>query len=84
MEMCQRAEQCGAAWVAVHGRTKDQRCQPVNYEAIRIIRESLSIPVVANGDIFSLNDVDSVREKTGVHGNSSSFCILLLFFVVVY
>ena len=68
VELCQRAEKCGAAWITVHGRTKEQRCQPVNYEAICTIKDSISIPVVANGDVKSLADVDVVTEKTGVNG----------------
>ena len=52
----------------MHGRTKEQRCQPVNYEAIRTIKDSISIPVVANGDVKSLADVEVVTKKTGVNG----------------
>ncbi|XP_025108490.1 tRNA-dihydrouridine(20a/20b) synthase [NAD(P)+]-like isoform X2 [Pomacea canaliculata] len=60
VELCQRAEKSGASWITVHGRTKEQRCQPVNYEAIRIIKDSVGIPVVANGDIRSKPDIDNV------------------------
>ncbi len=56
------------SWIAVHGRTKEQRCQPVNLEAIRLIRESVSVPVIANGDVRSLEDAVRVTEETGVHG----------------
>lgn len=68
VEMCQRAEKSGASWISVHGRTKEQRCQPVNHEAIRLIKDSVCIPVVANGDIRSMGDVALVREQTGVDG----------------
>lgn len=68
MELCQRAEKSGASWITVHGRTKEQRCQPVNYDAIRIIKDSVGIPVVANGDIRSKPDIDNVRKITGVDG----------------
>ncbi|XP_070192063.1 tRNA-dihydrouridine(20a/20b) synthase [NAD(P)+]-like isoform X2 [Littorina saxatilis] len=76
VELCQRAEKCGAAWISVHGRTKDQRCQPVNCEAIRTIKDSVSVPVIANGDIKSLADVDNITEKTGVDGVMSARGIL--------
>lgn len=68
VEMCQRAENSGASWISVHGRTKEQRCQPVNHEAIRLIKDSVGIPVVANGDIRSMGDVALVREQTAVDG----------------
>ena len=56
------------SFITVHGRTKDQRCEPVNLEAIRTLRQSLDVPVVANGDIRSLADVDRVADATGCHG----------------
>lgn len=56
------------SWIAVHGRTKDQRAEPVNKEAIKTIKESLSIPVIANGDIKSLQDVEEIQTVTKVDG----------------
>lgn len=56
------------SWIAVHGRTKDQRAEPVNKEAIKTIKESLSIPVIANGDIKSLQDVEEIQAVTKVDG----------------
>ncbi|XP_060078563.1 tRNA-dihydrouridine(20a/20b) synthase [NAD(P)+]-like [Ylistrum balloti] len=68
VELCQRAEKAGASWITVHGRTPSQRTQPVNIEAIKLIKENVNIPVVANGDIKSLEDSHMIRERTGVDG----------------
>lgn len=68
VDMCQKAEKAGASWVTVHGRTKEQRAQPVNLEAIKIIKDSLQCPVIANGDIKSLEDAEKIAEFTGVNG----------------
>ena len=68
MDMCQKAAKTGASFITVHGRTKDQRCQPVNLEAIRAIKDAVDVPVVANGDIRSLEDSIRVQEETGVDG----------------
>lgn len=68
VDLCQKAEHAGVSWIAVHGRTKDQRAEPVNKEAIKTIKESLSIPVIANGDIKSLQDVEEIQTVTKVDG----------------
>eukprot|EP00794_Sanderia_malayensis_P006053 gene6053-6755_t len=68
VDLCRKAEKAGVAWLSVHGRTTEQRNQPVNYEAIKLVKESVSVPVVANGNINSEHDVRKVKELTGVDG----------------
>lgn len=68
VDFCRSVESAGAAFVTVHGRTKDQRAEPVNLEAVRNIKQSLKIPVVANGDVRSLEDAAAVCAATGVDG----------------
>lgn len=68
--MCRRAEKIGISFLSVHGRTKDQRCEPVDVDAIRIIKDAISIPVIANGDIKCLDDAEKVQRLTGVDGKS--------------
>ncbi|TRY87875.1 hypothetical protein DNTS_006226 [Danionella cerebrum] len=68
VDLCQKVEAAGVSWITVHGRTADERHQPVHYDAIKTIKDSLSIPVIANGDIKSMMDVDAICELTGVDG----------------
>lgn len=72
VQFCRQAEQAGASWISVHGRTKSQRTEAVNLEAIKIIKENLSIPVVGNGDVFHLKDAIKFQEFTGVDGIMSA------------
>jgi tRNA-dihydrouridine synthase 4 len=69
IELVKRAEAVGCAWIAVHGRTMKQRStHPVDYDAIKMVKENLSIPVIANGDVWTLQDAHTIQEKTGVNG----------------
>ena len=65
-ENAKRAEQGGASWITIHGRTKTQGYTPPAYWApIGEVRKHLSIPVVANGEIWTLQDFKRCREETG-------------------
>ncbi len=65
-ENAQMAESAGASWITIHGRTKIQRyAPPAHWEPIGLVRERLTIPVVANGDIWNLDEFRRCREVTG-------------------
>jgi tRNA-dihydrouridine synthase 4 len=77
LELAKRAEKMGASWIAVHGRTQKQRnTTPVNAEAIKIIKESLSIPVFFNGQVSSLAEADYFQALTSVDGVMSATGLL--------
>lgn len=61
-----RAQEAGASWVTIHARTKMQGyLPPVHWAPIGEVRKRLSIPVVANGDIWRLEDWKRCRDVTG-------------------
>jgi tRNA-dihydrouridine synthase C len=58
--------EAGAAWLTIHARTRTQGYKPpVFWHKIAEVRRSTCMPVVANGDIFTLDDFDRCREITG-------------------
>jgi tRNA-dihydrouridine synthase C len=60
------AAQGGAAWITIHARTKMQGYQPPAYWGpIGEVNRRLAIPVVANGDIWTIEDFRRCREETG-------------------
>lgn len=66
LRVARRAEQAGIAAIAIHGRTReDMYTGDARYELIREVKESVSIPVIANGDIDSAQKAQQVYELTG-------------------
>jgi len=69
VEIARIAEASGADYIAVHGRTRAGRYKAaVDYDAIREIKEAVSIPVIANGDIDSPQKAQWVLDHTGADG----------------
>ncbi|QFR43223.1 tRNA dihydrouridine synthase DusB [Sulfurimonas sp. CVO] len=69
IEIAKRVEDCGADFLAVHGRTRMGKFKaPVDYDAIKEIKEAINIPVIANGDIDSYEKAKWVLEHTGADG----------------
>ena len=63
------AEQCGVQAITVHGRTRACRFEgQAEYNTIRAIKQAVSVPVIANGDIDSPQKAAAVLEHTGVDG----------------
>ncbi|KAJ1960786.1 tRNA dihydrouridine synthase [Dipsacomyces acuminosporus] len=69
VELVRRAEKMGVDWITIHGRTRHQKStEPVDYDIIKTVKESVSVPVLANGGIFTLDDADTMYRNTGVDG----------------
>jgi nifR3 family TIM-barrel protein len=69
IEFAQRLEAAGAAMITLHGRTRAQGYTgKANWEWIKRVKETLSIPVIANGDIFSVEAAVQCLEMTRTDG----------------
>ena len=69
IEMAKAAEAAGAAAVAVHGRTREQYYSgKADWEIIAKVKDTVSIPVIGNGDIFTPEDAKNMMEQTNCDG----------------
>jgi tRNA-dihydrouridine synthase B len=69
LDFAKRIEDAGAAMLTLHGRTRAQGYNgAARWEWIRRVKEILSIPVIANGDIFSVEAAVRCLEETGADG----------------
>ncbi len=67
LENAVRAAEGGASWVTIHGRTKMQGyAPPAHWEPIGEVRKLLGgLPVIANGDLWTVEDLKRCRDVTG-------------------
>ena len=66
LELGKRLQDAGVAAVTLHARTKVQMYSgAADWNAIRALKEALSIPVIANGDVFSPKDAVDILKRTG-------------------
>ena len=69
VEIAKIIEDCGAAAVAVHGRTREQYYSgKADWDIIRQVKEAVSIPVIGNGDVTGPESAKKMMEETGVDG----------------
>lgn len=67
-EIARGAEAGGAAWLTVHARTRLQLYKPpVDWVALGRARQAVRIPVVANGDINTVSDLQRCAAQSGCH-----------------
>lgn len=69
VEFAKAIEDAGAKLICVHGRTRLQQYSGMaNWEEIARVKQSISIPVIANGDIFSSEQAEKALKTTGADG----------------
>jgi nifR3 family TIM-barrel protein len=68
-ELARRAEAAGVRMITVHGRTRQQFYKgSADWEAIRAVREAVTVPVIANGDIVDVSSARTALRASGATG----------------
>ncbi|MCF6154317.1 MAG: tRNA dihydrouridine synthase DusB [Candidatus Brocadia sp.] len=69
LEVVRILEDNGASLIAVHGRTRSQFFNGrANWDAIAEIRQTVKIPVIGNGDVKCVADIERMKKNTGCDG----------------
>lgn len=65
-EIASRAEAAGAQLITIHGRTRMQFYEGrADWDAIRAVRDVISVPLIANGDVETAHDVSEILRRSG-------------------
>ena len=69
VEIAKIAEKCGISAITIHGRTREEfYTGNADWDIIKKVKNSVSIPVIGNGDVKSKKDAIKMFEQTGVDG----------------
>ena len=69
IEIGKICEDNGIDYVILHGRTREQHYSgSANWDDINILKEALSITVIANGDVFTVDDFKNIVQRTNADG----------------
>jgi tRNA-dihydrouridine synthase 4 len=67
--LCQKLESIGCSYLTVHARTKYERHEPIHLDELKLVADcSHKMPIVANGDLFSLDDCKAICKQAKLRG----------------
>lgn len=66
VDVAKACEEAGASFITVHGRTREQMyAPPVSLDVIKDVKNTVKIPVIGNGDVYTPKDAKYMYEYTG-------------------
>lgn len=68
IELARSLEAAGVTFLTLHARTTSERHSPIHVDSLREVCQSLRVPLVANGDVKSLDGAEKLHADTGCKG----------------
>ena len=76
VQLCQTIENAGASFLTVHARTPEMRNEPIDLESLKILKDSVKLPVIANGGVKTLEDAECLSKESRCDGVMAASGIL--------
>ncbi|XP_014482019.1 PREDICTED: tRNA-dihydrouridine(20a/20b) synthase [NAD(P)+]-like isoform X2 [Dinoponera quadriceps] len=74
--LCQALEKAGASFLTIHARTPEMRNEPIELDSLKLLRDCVRLPLVANGDVKDLESARTLFRESGCEGVMSARGIL--------
>ncbi|XP_034941488.1 tRNA-dihydrouridine(20a/20b) synthase [NAD(P)+]-like [Chelonus insularis] len=68
IQFCQILEHAGVSFLTVHARTPQMRKEPIDLEGLKLVRDCVKIPIIANGNVKSLREAEHLYEESKCQG----------------
>lgn len=68
IELCKIIENIGASFLTVHARTPTMRNEPIDLESLKLVKSSVQLPVIANGNVKNLENAERLYEESQCNG----------------
>lgn len=76
VEFCRILEKAGASFLTIHARTPEMRNEPIDLDNLKLVRESVKLPLIANGDVKNLHSAEKLFMESNCEGVMSARGIL--------
>ncbi|XP_011059386.1 PREDICTED: tRNA-dihydrouridine(20a/20b) synthase [NAD(P)+]-like [Acromyrmex echinatior] len=74
--LCQTLEKAGASFLTIHARTPEMRNEPIDLNNLKLLRDYVQLPLIANGDVKSLENAEFLFKESRCEGVMSARGIL--------
>ncbi|KAL7298398.1 hypothetical protein TKK_0008594 [Trichogramma kaykai] len=68
IELCRQIEKAGSSFLTIHARTPEMRNEPIDLENLKLAISSVQVPVIANGNVRSLEDAKLLYHESQCNG----------------